>query len=234
MTAEESKSEIKIVVDAEYGSREFEEDFFYENLLKNFIDVDYIEKKKELDNCLNNVNMIRLAAILHKIKTLLGYMNCVDMVEECKKIEHLVQEANNYSKQVVSRLPNFIGYFTKLHEEAERVYELKFPPLNKENDPEVKQTNDPLKEEKDIPSLIKSPSHEGRTKLDDDQSISFSSLIAGKSFSVPAFFAPRSDLIADKSNICCKNRNQKSRFYQHRIRYNRQKFHLRAERGVCE
>jgi hypothetical protein len=144
------KKEIKIVVDEDHGIKEFGSDTF-ENLIKHFVECDYDDKKKDLESSIRDKDIIKLKNVLHKIKTLTMYMNCVDLAQLCKDIEFFTQKGHENHETAFSMVPEFLIYFAKLYDEAYKHYRVKYLQINQEVLAEKSVTKEDKSEEKFSP-----------------------------------------------------------------------------------
>jgi len=123
--ASTTKKKLKIVVDEDHGVKEFGDETF-ESLISHFVESDYEEKKKDLEDSITNKDIVLLKNVLHKIKTLLMYMNCVDLAELCKDISYHTQKGHENYDTAFRMVPEFITYFTELHTQADKLYRTKY------------------------------------------------------------------------------------------------------------
>jgi hypothetical protein len=139
-TAPKIKKDIKIVVDEEHGIKEFGSDTF-ENLITHFIECDYDEKKKDLEDSIKDKDIIKLKNVIHKIKTLTMYMNCVDLAQLCKDIEYYTQKGHENYEIALEMVPEFLRYFAMLYDEAYRLYQVKYLQIPLEESPDMKNVD---------------------------------------------------------------------------------------------
>jgi HPt (histidine-containing phosphotransfer) domain-containing protein len=135
-----SKKEIKIVVDEDHGIKEFGSDTF-ENLITHFVECDYQDKKKDLEDSIKDKDIIKLKNVLHKIKTLTMYMNCVDLAQLCKEIEYFTQKGHENHETAFSMVPEFLSYFAKLYDEAYKLFRLKYSQIIEEVSVDKEKSN---------------------------------------------------------------------------------------------
>lgn len=128
-----SKKKLKIVVDEDHGVKEFGDETF-ESLISHFVESDYEEKKKDLEDSIQNKDIVLLKNVLHKIKTLLMYMNSVDLAELCKDISYHTQKGHENYDTAFGMVPEFITYFTELHTQADKLYRTKYLKISEEEE----------------------------------------------------------------------------------------------------
>lgn len=130
------KKDVKIVVDEEHGIKEFGSDTF-ENLITHFVECDYDEKKKDLEDSIKDKDITKLKNVVHKIKTLTMYMNCVDLAQLCKDIEYYTQKGHENHQIAFEMVPEFLKYFALLYDEANKLYRVKYLNIPLEKLPET-------------------------------------------------------------------------------------------------
>lgn len=149
------KKDIKIVVDEEHGIKEFGSDTF-ENLITHFVECDYDEKKKDLEDSIKDKDITKLKNVIHKIKTLTMYMNCVDLAQLCKDIEYYTQKGHENHEIAFEMVPDFLRYFALLYDEANRLYRVKYLNIPLEQPPQTTAAETKEKSfEKDDLSTVK-------------------------------------------------------------------------------
>jgi HPt (histidine-containing phosphotransfer) domain-containing protein len=167
------KKDIKIVVDEEHGIKEFGSDTF-ENLITHFVECDYDEKKKDLEDSIKDKDITKLKNVVHKIKTLTMYMNCVDLAQLCKDIEYYTQKGHENHQIAFEMVPEFLKYFALLYEEANRLYRVKYLNIPLEKPPETAgdETKEKPLEKDEYSSIrqdteIRKPNEISESELDD-------------------------------------------------------------------
>lgn len=221
--------EIKIVVDENHGIKEFGSDTF-ENLITHFVECDYEEKKKDLEDSIRDKDIIKLKNVLHKIKTLTMYMNCVDLAKLCKEIEFFTQKGHENHETAFSMVPEFLKYFAKLYDEAYKLFRLKYLQITDEvsADKEKSDSKEGVSEDKDLPN---NNITENDT-LPLDKRSSETSMVLDKIKSAPdvGVVSSAKPSLVSKENVLDFNskdsisnelflirQQKKSKFYQHRI-----------------
>jgi hypothetical protein len=149
-----SRKKLKIVVDEDHGIKEFGSETF-ESLIAHFVEMDYEEKKKDLEDSIKDKDIVLLKNVLHKLKTLLMYMNCVDLAELCKDISYHTQKGHENYDTAFSMVPEFISYFTELYNQADILYRTKYLQIPEEeaSNKQLPRVEEETQEKKD-PSCI--------------------------------------------------------------------------------